>query len=107
MIECYETILCFPNFPLYKKKKKYEKFRGPFEHEVPGDTTWQCLLNLKKKRHYLSDYRCYFRKLFISSVSVFQRLLRIDKIFTRRVQSRLFFARHLLEPYWKQFDSFE
>ena len=36
MIECYETILCFPNFPLYKKKKKYEKFRGPFEHDTPG-----------------------------------------------------------------------
>ena len=38
MIEYYETILCFPNFPLYKKekKKKYEKFRGPFEHEASG-----------------------------------------------------------------------
>ena len=34
MIERYKTILCFPNFSLYKKKKKYEKFRGPFEHEV-------------------------------------------------------------------------
>ena len=31
----YETILCFPNFPLYKKKEKYEKFRGPFKHKAP------------------------------------------------------------------------
>ena len=35
MIECYETISYFPNFPPYKKKKKYEKFRGSFEHEAP------------------------------------------------------------------------
>ena len=36
MIECYETILRFPNFPLYKKKIYiYEKFRGPSEHEAP------------------------------------------------------------------------
>ena len=34
--KCYETILCFPNLPLYEKKKNiYEKFRGPFEH-APG-----------------------------------------------------------------------
>ena len=31
----YETILCFPNFPLDKKKRKYEKFRGPFK-QGPG-----------------------------------------------------------------------
>ena len=35
MIEYCETI-CFPNFPLYKKKK-FEKFRGPFEHGFEPD----------------------------------------------------------------------
>ena len=36
MIECYETILCFSNFPLFKKKEKNDKFRGPFEQEAAG-----------------------------------------------------------------------